>query len=246
MTPVCYQVPTERTSPQWCKAFAAGCGGRISSVFRLEAGPVAMFGSPLLWSLLRHAQTQGREWFYGDHAYYGRKQFYRVTRNRYQHDGIGESNGQRFAGFGRPIQPWRKHGTHVLICPQSDNHFRQFGLTQAGWLADVTAKIRAVTDRPIRTRLKFDRTPIDHDLVDCWAVVTFSSAAALDALIAGVPVFVLAEFAASYRMGCPDLSQIESPIRPEHRDSFLAVLADQQWTLEEMSRGMAWETLRVH
>ena len=37
----------------------------------------------------------------------------------------------------------------------------------------------------------------------------------------GVPVFVLADFAAAYRMGTPDLTQIESPVYPDGRQTFV-------------------------
>ena len=76
-------------------------------------------------------------------------------------------------------------------------------------------------------------------------MVAYSSSAAIDALIAGVPVFVLSDFAAAYRMGSPDLSQIESPVYPHDRQSFCNCLADQQWNLLELRNGEAWRALRV-
>jgi hypothetical protein len=242
--PVTYSVPREKTSPLFCKAFATGCKGFVVSDGTLMPGPVAMFGSPALWEMLQTARREGRDYFYGDHAYFGRKQFYRITANAYQHHGIGETDGKRFKAFGRPVQPWRTKGSHVLVCPQSDTHFRFFGIDGQKWTRDVIAQIRQATDRPVRVRMKVDRKPIQDDLRDCWAVVTYSSASALDAMIAGVPVFVLADFAAAALAGLQDLSLIESPIYPDGRERFLGVLADNQWTLSEMSSGMAWALLR--
>ena len=105
--------------------------------------------------------------------------------------------------------------------------------------------ISSYTDRPIRIRDKKDRRPIEADLMDCWATVTYSSSSALDSLIAGVPVFVLADFAAAYRMGSPDLTQIESPVYPNDRQKFCDVLADQQLSCCEIRNGEAWRALRV-
>jgi hypothetical protein len=245
MPPVCYYVSNEYTSPRFCAAFAAGCGGYTTTSSKLRPAPVALFGSAKLWPLLQEAQRTGVEWWYGDHGYFGRYRYYRVTRNAYQHDGRGVSDGARFRQFRRPIQPWRTSGTHILICPQTEIYFGLFGINRDAWLENVTATLRQYTDRPMVVRLKKDRRPIEADLVDCWAVVCYSSSAALDALIAGVPVFVLADFAAAYRMGTSDLSQIESPVYPPDRQTMMEVLADNQWSLLELRNGQAWRALRV-
>lgn len=244
MTPVSYSVPTERTSPIFARAFAKGCRGTVDTSGMLQPGPVALFGSLHRWALLQQAIRSKREWFYGDHGYFGRMEYYRVTRNAYQHDGTGSAGPERFQSFHRTVQPWRKTGQHILVCPNSAGYFKLFGLDVDRWLAEVTQRLRAFTDRPIKVRWKHHGGgTIERDLQDCWAVVAYSSAAALDALIAGVPVFVLADFAAAHRMGLSDLSRIETPRYPDDREQFLWNLASQQWTLDEISRGIAWRAL---
>lgn len=247
MIPVAYYNPSEFTSPKVAYAFAKGCGGTITDEEDLFPGPVAMFGSPARWPLLRQAQADGRDWYYIDHAYFSRGKFYRITKNAYQHDGRGESTGERFRGFPRlRIKPWRTSGSHILICPNSAVYFGLHGIDVEQWLADVTTTLRQHTDREIRIRWKVDRNerPIVLDLVDAWAVVVFSSAAALDGLMTGVPCFTLAPFAASVRMGLSDLTRIEDPLYPEDRDAFLSVLADHQWTIQEILKGEAWRALQ--
>jgi hypothetical protein len=246
MVPVAYYNPAEFTSPQVAYAFAKGCGGTITDEAELFPGPVALFGTPSRWPLLQQAQAAGRDWYYIDHAYYQRGKHYRITKNAYQHDGHGISTGERFRGIRScHLKPWRTTGSHVLICPNSAAHFALHHLDAAIWLRDVVATLRTVTDREIRIRWKVQRAdrPIREDLVDAWAVVVFSSASALDALMAGVPVFTLAPWAASARMGRTDLTQIETPLYPDDREAFLSVLADQQWTLQEMLSGRAWRDL---
>jgi hypothetical protein len=226
-------------------AFAKGCGGTITDEEYLFPGPVALFGSPARWPLLRQAQEAGRDYYYIDHAYFNRSKYYRITKNAYQHDGRGVSTGDRFRAFPRlAVQPWRTSGSHILICPNSSIYFALHGLDVDDWLRDVTMTLRQQTDRPIRIRWKVADCPIREDLVDAWAVVVFSSAAALDALIAGVPVFTLAPFAASVRMGLSDLTRIESPFYPDDRESFVSVLADHQWTIQEILKGVAWRDLQ--
>lgn len=244
MTPVSYYVPGEVTSPRFAYAFARGCNGALTDdLDYLFPGPVALFGSPPAWPLLRRARAEGRDFFYGDHAYIGRSVYYRITRNGYQHDGRGEYPPDRFHAFGRHVYPWRRSGSHVLVCPNSNIYFGLHGLDGDQWLEQTVATLKAHTDREIRVRWKYGSGHIKDALKDAWAVVVFSSAAALDALIRGVPVFVLAPFAAGARMGLSDLSQIETPIYPDDREPFLWALAYQQWTLSEIIQGEAWRAL---
>lgn len=247
--PVAYYAPNEFSSPKFAFAFAKGCKGPITDECELFDGPVAAFGSPSMWPLFRQAREAGREWYWGDHGYFGnyrnlRKKYFRITRNNYQHDGRGHAKPDRFALLSRPVRAWRKSGKHVLICPNSAVYFQLHGMNVDQWLIDVREQLAQVTDRPIRMRWKVTGTPIEDDLHDCWAVVVFSSSAAIDALIAGVPVVTLAPFAATARMGLTDLSKIEHPVYPSDREPFFWNLAYQQWTLQEIFSGMAWRTLQ--
>lgn len=245
MTPVSYYVPGQDTSPRFAFAFAKGCNGTITDEAELFPGPVALFTVPERWELFKKAEAEGRTWYYADHAYLGRHRFYRITRNAYQHDGTGDYPPERFLSFRRPVQPWRTNGAHILICPQSPIYCQMHGFDVMHWIRDVTATLRTYTTRPIRVRWKKQRDrSIAQDLINAWAVVVYSSAAALDALIAGIPVFVLAPFAAAYRMGLPDLAQIESPVFPDGREPFLWALACNQWTLPEIYTGVAWRALQ--
>jgi hypothetical protein len=245
--PVSYYNPEEFTSPKFAYAFAKGCGGTITDETELFPGPVALFGSPSRWPVLRQAQAEGRDFYYADHAYFGRGKYYRITKNAYQHDGVGYSNCVRLKAFPRmAVKPWRKSGRYIVLCPNSATYFGLHGLDVERWLREVKATLRQYTDRPITTRWKFQRhdRPIAEDLDLAWAVVVFSSASALDALAHGVPVFTLAPFAASARMGLSDLSKIETPYYPDDRQEFLSVLADNQWTIQELLTGAAWRALQ--
>lgn len=244
MIPVAYYDANGTTSPKFAYAFAKGCGGTMTDeIGSLFDGPVATFATPPLWPLLRTAQTHGRDVYFGDHGYFGRHKYFRITKNALQHDGTGDASPDRFQVFQRPIQPWRTSGRHILICPNSAVYFGLHGLQVEDWLIDVQEQLRVHTDREIRIRWKVTGQPIAEDLQGAWAVVVFSSAAALDALIAGVPVFTMAPFAASVRMGLSDLSKIEHPIYPDDRQPFLWNLANNQWTIREICTGVAWRSL---
>lgn len=243
MPPVSYAVQGEMTSPKFARAFAAGCGGRVSFADVLEPGEVAIFGSPQRWRMIQQAMAEGR-CCYADHGYFGRGAFLRITRNALQHDGTGIYHQRRFLTFGIPVQPWRKTGRHIVLCPNGAEYFALFGIDVQQWIASVKADLAQYTDRQVIVRWKRSETPLAADLVDAWAVVAYSSNAAVEAVLAGVPVFVLAPFAAAARMGLSNLSQIEQPIYPDGRWSFAAALAANQWTLEEIAGGVAWRELQ--
>lgn len=243
--PTAYAVGGERTSPRWCRAFAAGCGGEMAADGALRPGAAALFGSPVLWPLFARVRAEGRDYFYGDHGYFGRGRYYRVTRNALQHDGSGQANAVRLDALGVAIEPWRKGGRHVLVCPPDEAFARLMGFSAAGWLAETQAALARHSDRPVvvreRARARGPR-PLEADLADCWALVTYTSNAAVEAVLAGVPVFCEAACAAA-RMGLDDLARIEKPRRPRGRRQWACNLAANQWTLDEIASGRCWKEI---
>ena len=244
-----YFVPGECTSPRFAAAFAAGAAGDVASDDHLRDGDVAMFGSPARWDLLMQARALGRDWYYGDHAYFGRFQYYRVTRNAFQADSLGNADLNLPRRHGVEIKPWRPRGRHILVCPPDEPFealmIRAGVLAVPGWGSRTVDLLRQFTDRPIvvRGRDQAGKRPLAQDLEDCWAVVTFMSNAAVEAAMAGVPVLATGPCAAR-AIGRTDLSQIENPIYPE-RTQFVANLLAQQWTMPELADGTCWRALQA-
>ena len=62
-----------------------------------------------------------------------------------------------------------------------------------GWVEATVAAIKRKTSRPVRVRKHPGNhppeIPIEDDLDNVWAVVTWGSSAAIKALAAGVPAF---------------------------------------------------------
>ena len=83
--------------------------------------------------------------------------------------------------------------------------------------------------------------PLAEDLADAWAVVTFNSSVAIDAVCEGIPVFCGKECSA-YQVAEQDLSKIETP-RHADREPCLWNLAYSQFTLDEMSSGYAYDVI---
>lgn len=192
-------------------------------------------------------KTLGIDWYYIDNSYFDatRGTHFRVTRNGLQHSGLGHTTGVRFRQLRQKIMPWRVHGNHILVCPQSDQFMREIAHFPGNWLQDVQAALATLTVRPLRVR-NWDRdkaalsATLRDDLRGAWALVTYSSAAAVSALIEGVPP--ISKAGACAYMG-NNLSTIEKPRMREDRERFLGVLADNQFTLQELREGKAWRTL---
>jgi len=190
------------------------------------------------------------DWYQVDHGYWRRGEYYRISHKRLWCDGLGEPNFARLDAIGVPVYPSRAGGRHVLVAMQSPGFYDLWtGTTAGNFEIRMQSTIRKYTNRPIVFRHKsFGRRrqpPIAHALRDAWLVVTHSSAVALDALAAGVPVIVTEPTFCAARLGTP-WHRIEDPVRPtedERRDLF-ARIAGHQWTLAEMRSGEVWERLR--
>ena len=166
----------------------------------------------------------------------------------------------RIGRLGIQVQPWRPvlgPDAHILIAGHSEKHAGTLGYRAQQWESETIAKLRAVTRRPLVYRpkpswidatpidgAKFSRGPLADDLANCWAAVSHASNVAVDALIAGIPVYVEAGPAKS--LSIARLEDIESPTMPDGREQLLADLAYQQWTLDEMRSGECWRHLKQH
>jgi len=198
--------------------------------------------------MLQQAIAEGRTWYYGDHGIFRRFRYYRITKNAYQHDGRGMCSPDRFRDLHVDLTPaWNTGGGAIVVCPNSSVYMNYFGIDAKLWVLGVVQRLGEMSDRPIVVRWKTNvqHRPLYVDLHSAWMVVVFSSASAIEALAAGVPVCTLAPWASTARMGIQDLADVERPIYPDlsERDQFLFNLAHQQWTLPEIESGTAWRAL---
>lgn len=173
-------------------------------------------------------------------------QFYALSLKG--HNGSGRTpigSLERFERLGIALKPWRTEGRHILVRSQ-----RGIGVpgqaSPQNWHNNAVARLSRLTPRPLEilphpklrqggpVRLK-------DKFRDCWAVVTWASAIAGRALVAGLPVFIDAPHsiveAACNRF--PTSSQeIEFPKCDDGaRLAALARLAWGQWSLAELRSG---------
>jgi hypothetical protein len=115
------------------------------------------------------------------------------------------------------------------------------------------ATLKKYTDRPIivrqRAPKRIDRVQSDPLSValakDVHALVTFNSVAATEAIMHGIPAFVLAPSNAARPVGNTDLSQIETPYYPDSDklNAWVRHLAYGQFHVDELRDGTAFRIL---
>lgn len=191
--------------------------------------------------LWRQAQAESRTWFYADNSLFDcvREQQFRITRNALQPTAIMPSDGKRFTALKQTVRPWKRDGRHIIVCPQSDEFMRTLcGIDD--WLGSTIAELKLHTNRPIIIRRKGDR-PLTLDLKNAWCLVTHMSAAAVEAIINGVPAICTGACAAQ-SVSRRWLQLIENPLYAE-RQPWLNWLADNQWSVDSIRDGTAWRAL---
>jgi hypothetical protein len=145
--------------------------------------------------------------------------------------------------LGAVIKPWRAAGDDILLLAQ-----RGIGSPEVrmpgDWVKNTMMQVRAVTSRPIRVRYHpgQNKTPLEPDLVNVHAVVTWASGAAIKALAHGIPAFYclpnwVGADAAKFGVG-----EIERPFLGDRMPMFRK-LAWAQFTAAEIAAG--WPLARL-
>jgi len=216
--------------------------------------------------LLRARKNRGLPWCYVDNPFFGRGGHWRVAVSAEQPISMGPDasvwrarGDQRFRAFDVAIAPWRTRGEHlaVLLCCQSPKWYAVRGTTLEDWAAATTAEIARHTRRKVVLRAKpkdplAPARPLAEDLAQAAAVVSWSSNAGVEAILAGVPAFSTAPSAVSpmsYTDGLDRarLDHIETPREPSYaeRCDWAAWLACNQWSAGELASGAFLDDLRI-
>ena len=145
-------------------------------------------------------------------------------------------------------RPWRVNDGAILVVENSDYHYQQQGTTLEAWRDYVYNKIKRNTDRDIVFRPKnLDRKTRDNLYEhlckkDYYCVVTDASAAAIEAVWAGIPIITLGQHI-SVPVARDNLANINDLYRGPIGD-WLCALTYSQWTLAEMRSGLAVKMIR--
>lgn len=201
------------------------------------------------WRNWQIVQRSGEPWFYIDNSFFDvvRGQQFRVAKNRVQ-TLVGEqtSDGKRFDALGLTIaewDAWESNNRNWLVVEQSES-FMRYVANEPDWLEERAKSLPFGRMSEMRVR-RWERdklkqqTTLAADLEWADSVLAHSSAAAVEAVLVGVPIIV-SKMSALAGMVC---GRAESAHRDERR-RYLSVLADNQFSLEAFRSGEAWAHLQ--
>jgi hypothetical protein len=163
------------------------------------------------------------------------------------------------------VSPYREQGEHIIVIGQVNGDASLRGQDINDWILASCTTLRGLTDRPIMVRPhplaadfeavglpeKLARLGVSIDnsgrsfsesLRKAWSVVTYSSGAAVDALLAGIPAISMSP--ASFAWAVTDHA-LERALEPTlfDRTSWLDQIAASQWCEAEIASGEVWEPL---
>jgi len=188
--------------------------------------------------------------------------------NRDAYFGEQDNDRSRADSLGLVCKPWRSNGDFILICGQHDKSLQwQNMLPMSNWFLNTYDEIRKHTDRPIvfrphpRCRLEhierglkhvyrqepkhvngtYDSFDMGFDNTHC--TISYSSNPGIHSIIEGVPAFVSTHSLAYDVANDIDfLHDIENPMMPD-RQQWLNDYAHTEYTVEEISQGLALKNL---
>jgi lipopolysaccharide biosynthesis glycosyltransferase len=238
------------------KSFILGSGGQISVWDKTDKDktPVVLRGVTKRKHMTA-CQEAGRDFYYIDTGYFGngrKKTFHRITKNNMQNIGpvILNRPRDRLAATGYTARKFRP-GRVVLVAPPSQKLLMCYNIELDQWLEETLTMLKLHTDREVIVRNKQSRSvrqgtdtmemALERD-VHC--VVTFSSIAAVEAVLLGKPAITLGPSAA-HSVTSQDIRDVEKPYIPtlDEVEEWAAHLAYCQFTELEMRDGTAWRIL---
>lgn len=189
-------------------------------------------------------------WMYADLGYWNRDAYYRVSvggwsPHRYLRFGMGP---ERLKSLGVRVLPWHD-GDEILVVGASEKSMAQHGYRYMEWEKRMVARLQGmgtvvyrpkpndVNRQPISGALLDDR-PVGEALAAARLVVTHHSNMAIDALVAGVPVYCETGAGAAFSLPFGSFDRLSG------REAFLADVAWHQWSLNEMADGTCWSFLK--
>lgn len=220
-----------------CAELAKSCKGQLHD----EVYPQRQNGKIAVWGQIRGAKEllhKHDEFYRLDHAYIGRNEYFRLTRGDFQPWVVVDRPPDRWEElkkrFDLEIEPWKK-GKNIVLALSMPATYDFFGVS--GWAKETGRQLKKAG--PVIERQRKETRPIKDDLKDAKCLATFASNSVLEALLAGVPVFVAGPSIARPVAGV--WGDFDNPIFPD-REAFFRHVAYCQFTLEEFRSGFALKT----
>jgi len=251
---------------EYINMFAKGCGQTSISDLEFEyessSNPIVLRGI-LKHKIMKRCWEDRRDFYYIDTGYFGNerninnpngwKYWHRIVKNNLQHSEIISHSGDRFKHFNKKFVPWKQDGRKILIAAPDEKPCKFYGIIKEDWVKETVKTIKQHTDRPVEVRerasKRIDR--IANDTLqnaldnDVFALVTYNSVAAIEAIFYGIPAFTLAPVNAASPVALQDLSQINSPYYADSDKLYAWAnhLAHGQFHINELKDGSARKIL---
>lgn len=208
-------------------------------------------------------EQSNKSYYYIDTGYIGnmqkRKDWHRIVKNGMQHSNIDytlPNNRFKKIAIEKPylkFPGWKKDGKSILVVTPSEKPCKFYGIDRDVFVNNTINEIKKYSDRPVIIRDKVNRrdrvgsgslyNQLDNDNI--FAVVTYNSIAATEAIGYGVPCFTLAPNAAD-EFCEKDLTLIDTPKYEDKEkiEKWQHWLAYCQYTPKEMLNGTAIKLIR--
>lgn len=191
-------------------------------------------------------------------------EFWRVAVNAHQPTarlGVIDMPSDRLDALELELNDWRSVGGHIVLAGSSAKYHDFYDLRNpTSYASGIVKTLRASTERRIVYRPKpswrealpigrtgFSRPPetIAHVLAGAHALITHGSNACFEAVLAGVPCFILGD-AVARPISSTDIGAIEHPMLAtrKQRMRWLRNIAYFQWTSGEFASGEAWDFIK--
>lgn len=252
---------------QYINMFAHGCGAEPTSTddfdYDRSSEPIVLRGI-LKYKIMQRCWQDNRRFYYMDSGYLGNKPsplnphgwkfWHRIVANNLQHGNIVPRPDDRLRKLNFAM-PRRRHGSRIIVAAPDDKPCKFYGIDRQQWIDHTLAQLAECTDRPITVRqrhpersMRVHNDPLDQVLSDdVHALVTFNSVAAIEAIMAGVPAFVMAPSHAARPVANDKLADIEKPYWPDNDliYQWACHLAYGQFHVDELRNGTALRILNA-
>lgn len=260
---IAHPVAGKAKSGRLCEAFVAGAPKKAK-------GHVFYGVDASNWETWHKVQASREPYWYIDNAFFDctRGTHFRVGRNCLQRSGwaqladiadwrqLGDtchtgSSRDRLAPLRLECKPFGEpRRSRVVVVVEQSRYFMQLaaGVKDPDmWLATVRQEVARQRFSPVIREWSSDKPKLQASLpamlASAHSLVTWSSAAAVTAIVEGVPVVSMGEGVAERFSG--SIAHLDRPVIPTEteRHQWLRLLARSQWTPDEMRHGLAWQML---
>jgi hypothetical protein len=207
------------------------------------------------FNIVQESIRQNKHWIYTDMPYWNRYDpnnpngvyHWRICIDNVHCNKVFELPNDRSKHI--ELKEWRHHGEYILVAPSSDTIHRYLGKTN--WTDKTVAKLKTLTDIPIKIRNKPRKNgtsgphvadiPLSEDLANAKYVITSCSMVGVEAVIEGIPTFCEPE------AGCAPVANTDIfSLEPKFNDrqQWLNTLSYHQWTTSEIQSGQFESTFK--